>query len=458
MNAAASRRSSDQMASMLARHLAARSIGMNLEKLVDEVGGLDGAGRPHHSTVYRWLQLAREKGLVTMVGQGRTARWEASQELRLQLLRTHLAQPCEKRQVVGYNEEFLHDYVPNKTFYLNDAQRQRLHQQCRPGSAAFAELSDHDRSLFMCGLSYGSSSLEGNQYDMASTEKLLEEGLAKQGASEAETTMVLNHREAVRYLIDNIHIPARRMDVRSGARDIRNVHALLSQHLLRHPDMCGAIRKGPVRIKDSPYTPPHLAEMIDREFLLITDKAQQIEDPYEQAVFLLVHLPYLQPFEDCNKRTARVACNIPLLKGGVVPMSWMDVKHRDYVDGILGVYERNNVALLTEVFVDGYIQSSERFNVMRSAIRPNDAVVRYRAVLRSVVRAVVLGGDVDYDSEVAPADQANFCAFVEQELDQLRRHNAAALLRYRLEEGDVDAWQARDADTEELRERARVAA
>jgi hypothetical protein len=210
-----------------------------------------------------------------------------------------------------------------------------------------------------------------------------------------------------------------------------------------------------VRIKHSSYAPPSLPELIEREFLAVADKAQQIRDPYEQAMFLLVHVPYLQPFEDCNKRTARVGCNIPLLKGGVVPMSWLDVNHTDYIDGILGVYERNNVTLLTEVFVDGYIHSSERFNVMRASLQPNDAVVRYRGPLRSTVRAVVLGGDVSFEDEVAPADQANFCAFVEKELDQLRRCNAAALLQYRLAEGDVRAWLAREEDGERTLTRER---
>lgn len=451
MKTTAPRRSHDDMAQLMADHLASRSIGMRLEQLVSECGI-----EAHHATVYRWLQRARDQGMVKMVGQGRNVVWEASQELRQQALRAHLSVPAEKRSVVGYNEAFLHEYVPNKSAYLTGAQRERLHQQCAPGSAVFAELSDHDRSLFMCGLSYASSSLEGNQYDMASTEKLLEEGLAKQGASDAETTMVLNHREAVRFLIDNIHYPERKHDLNVRATDLKNVHALLSQHLLRHPDMCGALRKGSVRIKHSPYTPPSLPELIEREFLLVADKAQQIEDPYEQAVFLLVHLPYLQPFEDCNKRTARVGCNIPLLKGGVVPMSWLDVSHRDYIDGILGVYERNNVSLLTEVFVDGYIHSSERFNVMRTSLQPNEAVVRYRAPLRTTIRAVVLGGDIDFDSEVAPEDQPNFCAFVEQELDLLRRCNAAAMLRYRLEEGDIRAWQARDEDVDRVLIRERL--
>ena len=37
------------------------------------------------------------------------------------------------------------------------------------------------------------------------------------------------------------------------------------------------------------------------------DKARRIKNPVEAAFFLWVHLAYLQPFEDGNKRTSRLA-------------------------------------------------------------------------------------------------------------------------------------------------------
>lgn len=447
------RRSNDAMAVMLADHLARRTQAMTTEQITRE---LFPGEAPHRTTIFRWLKQAEENGLVQAVGAGRNTRWTASREARQKALQAHFALPAEQRPVVGYNEEFLHEYEPNRTFYLSERDRERLHLQCPPGSAAFHELSDHDQSLFLCGLSYASSSLEGNRYDMASTERLLLEGLAKEGATQEETIMVQNHHEAVRYLIEHIHYPERRNDLHSTARDLKTVHALLSQHLLRSNEMCGTLRRAPVKIKHSPYVPPHIPELIEREFLAIASKARQIKDPYEQAFFLLVHLPYLQPFEDCNKRTARVACNIPLLKAGVVPMSWLDINDREYIDGILAVYERNDPSLLATVFYNGYLRSSERFNVMRQALQPNPTVVKYRGPLKRTVRSVVLGGDLDWEGDVDPVDRTAFCAFVEQELDQLQRKNAAAMLRYSLQEGDLEAWLGRE-DTRTIREVMREA-
>jgi len=57
----------------------------------------------------------------------------------------------------------------------------------------------------------------------------------------------------------------------------------------------------------------------------------------------MVHLPYLQPFEDVNKRVSRLASNLPLIRENLSPLSFVDVPEQAYVDGMLGVYELNRV-------------------------------------------------------------------------------------------------------------------
>ena len=79
---------------------------------------------------------------------------------------------------------------------------------------------------------------------------------------------------------------------------------------------------------------------------LLPDKAKAIPDPFEQVFFLLVQIPYLQPFEDVNKRVVRIGANIPLIKQNLCPLSFVDVPERSYVEGILGVYELNKIELL----------------------------------------------------------------------------------------------------------------
>ena len=89
--------------------------------------------------------------------------------------------------------------------------------------------------------------------------------------------------------------------------------------------------------------------------------AAEIEDPFEQAFFLMVHLPYLQPFEDVNKRVSRLAANIPFIRHNLCPLSFIDVPQQAYVDAMLGVYELNQVELLRDVFVWAYARSCQQY-------------------------------------------------------------------------------------------------
>ena len=420
----------------VAMYLAERSRPQSLSGVISGMG----LSEFHRSTVWRWLKAAQEQGLVEMEGDKKASVWRASDRLLRTVLKKQIAEPANKRPLVPYQEDWLHEYEPNKTSYLSRRDLDRLHRQCQLGTADFTKLSQRDQSLFMCGLSFASSAMEGNSYDMIATEKLLLEGLAKEGATPLETTMVLNHHDAARHLVDNIHFPPYPNDVKIEPRDIKELHGLLSSGLLADPAMCGSIRHAPVKIHHSSYVPPVLHDVLVRNLQLICTKATQIDDPYEKAFFLLVHLPYLQPFEDCNKRTSRVACNIPLLRAGVVPMSWMDVRNLDYSNGLIGIYERNNTSLLAEVFVDGYLHSTERFEIMKRTAVPSETQVRYRRVIKQVVRATVLDGDTTIPDDVEPKDAGEFILHVEKELVLLRKGNLGAMVRFGLAEGDVKHW------------------
>lgn len=48
-------------------------------------------------------------------------------------------------------------------------------------------------------------------------------------------------------------------------------------------------------------------------------------------------------------------------------MSFLTMHDRDYVDGLIGIYELNNVALLREACVDAYIAS---YRLGRTLSRP----------------------------------------------------------------------------------------
>jgi Fic family protein len=90
-----------------------------------------------------------------------------------------------------------------------------------------------------------------------------------------------------------------------------------------------------------------------------------INDPFEQAFFVMVQLPYLQPFDDVNKRLSRLAANIPLIKRNLAPLSFTDVPRQIYTEAVLGVYELNKIDLLKEVFANSSQSLSGRGSIER---------------------------------------------------------------------------------------------
>jgi Fic family protein len=170
-----------------------------------------------------------------------------------------------------------------------------------------------NRSLI--DLSWNSSRLEGNTYLLLETELLVEQGEAAEGRNAMETQMILNHKAAIELLMKQA------AEVGFNRYTILNLHALLFDNFRADPQACGRLRTSPVRIGGTVYHPLEIPQLIDKCFRQILVLALEIEDPFEQAFFAMVHLPYLQPFLDVNKRVSRFAANIPLIRQNLCPLS-----------------------------------------------------------------------------------------------------------------------------------------
>src|SRR6185312_16749389 len=125
-------------------------------------------------------------------------------------------------------------------------------------------------------------------------------------------------------------------------------------------------------------------------FTLLLDKGAKVRDPFEQSFFLMAQLPYLQPFLDVNRRTSRLAANIPLIKSNLVPLSFVDVPDKLYIDGLIVVYELNRVELLRDVYLWAYERSVRRCKTVRDSLPEPDAFrLKYRSEIADVVRHAV---------------------------------------------------------------------
>src|SRR3546814_12380413 len=86
-----------------------------------------------------------------------------------------------------------------------------------------------------------------------------------------------------------------------------------------------------------------------------------------------------------NKRTSRLAANIPLIRHNLAPLSLVDVPHDLYIEGTLGVYELNRVELLRDVFAWAYERSCQRYTVLRDALPTPDPRSEERRVGKECV-------------------------------------------------------------------------
>lgn len=360
-------------------------------------------------------------------------------------IRRAVRAPIQNRQPVGYRREFLDDYQPNVTYYLPMETRRHLREIGRPpeGERPAGTYARTIYSRLLIDLSWNSSRLEGNTYSLLETERLLDLGEAAEGKDALEAQMILNHKAAIELLVEQAE------EIGFNHYTVLNLHALLAENLLADPQAGGRLRRIPVSVSGTVYHPLEVQQRIEECFGRILETAAAIADPFEQAFFALVHLAYLQAFEDVNKRVSRLAANIPLIRGNLCPLSFVDVPERAYVEGVLGVYELNRVALLRDVFVWAYERSSARYSAVRQSLgEPDPFRLRYRALIAEVVADVVRAGldrngaaaRVQHSAaeQVPPVDQTRFVEVVETEIMSLHEGNIA---RYRLRPAEYRAWR-----------------
>ena len=347
--------------------------------------------------------------------------------------------PLMQRKPVGYRRSLLEAYRPNVDAYLPPA----VHELGRPpdGDRPAGTYARQVLDRLLIDLSWASSRLEGNTYTRLDTQNLIAFGQVAEGKDQREARMILNHKGAIEMLVEDAET------IGFNRYTVQNLHALLADDLLPDPDAAGRLRSILVSISGTTYQPTGIPQVIEEAFDTLLGKADIIEDPFEQAFFVMVHLPYLQPFEDVNKRVSRLAANIPLIKRNLAPLSFVDVPERDYVDGVLGVYELNRVDLLRDLFAWAYERSCQRYTQLREALpAPDPLRLRYRNELGEIVRETVRGGEaIEIGTvrarswELVPA--ADLDAVVAMAVNELHRLREGNIARFGLRLSEYRGWK-----------------
>lgn len=344
-------------------------------------------------TLGRHLSKMLESGELEQRGAGRNV------EYRQNPVAAWFDVPPHQRPQVPYDPARLSSYVPNKTRWLSPDQHERL-LAAQPPRLEAGSYPLAVAEKLMVDLSYASSNLEGNTYNYLDTETLVRYGQAATDKEASETAMILNHKQAVAYLVE---VSQSRDPV--TPRMLKEFHALLSDGLIDPREM-GALRQRRVLIGGSSYVPLDVPSRLEEEFRVLIGKASEIMDPFEQSLFWMVQVAYLQPFIDINKRTGRLVCNVPLLRANIAPLSFMSMDKERYVRGLLEFYELGATATIASAFEQAYVASAHRYeaHVARDPAAQRmdrDYKQELSAIVRAHVSAVVNDDPDQWDDLVA---------------------------------------------------------
>src|SRR6266404_2581618 len=329
-------------------------------------------------TPSRRLTALVDKGELIRVGRGSGSRYLRSD------LEAYFRIPATQRQRVTYIPERGSRDLPRFT----PAQIELLNRAVGEHGATAEDTARAVRERLLIEFSFASSNLEGNTYDLIQTEALIKYGQVAPGKTAYEAKMILNHRDAIRYLLDNI------ATVAIDWTTLRDLHALLSDGILDEAADSGRVRRRLVAITHSAYTPLdneyQIREALDAMLAAINGEPE----PFNQSLMLMTGIAYLQAFADCNKRTGRLMSNLPLLKASFPPLSFMTVDKEAYTRGLLAYYELGNVRMLAKSYADAYPSSAEAYRTTASRSPKSSeqmaAEIRYQGFVRARLKDIVL--------------------------------------------------------------------
>lgn len=302
------------------------------------------------ATLLRDLDRLASAGLIEKSGTGKATRYALSLHSALTLpidARAYFSKEADERELRSEYFNFalfqeLHHLLTEgeiaELTALNDVFRQKK-ARLTPG------LLQKELERLTVELAWKSSKIEGNTYTLLDTERLLKEHISAAGKTAEETQMLLNHKKALDYVLED---PAHYKKI--TVAKIIELHSLLTAGL----HVASGIRTGMVGIVGTNYRP------LDNQFQ-IRDALEELAamlnrtaHAIEKAMLAVLLISYIQPFEDGNKRTSRILGNAVLLANDFCPLSYRSVDEIEYKKAIILFYEQNNISSFKKLFLEQF--------------------------------------------------------------------------------------------------------
>ncbi len=304
------------------------------------------------ATVKRNISKLIDENLIVATGKGKATRYQLSASYTIiepiNIDKYYEKEIDERKIKKQFNYSLISNVLPNVELFTQ-IEKDKLDTLQKEYEKNISELSDFENKKELerlsIDLSWKSSQIEGNTYSLLETERLLKEKVTAKGKSKEEASMLLNHKEAIDFIIEN---PDYLFPL--TVAKIEDIHSILTKELAIDRN----IRKKRVGISGTNYKP------IDNEFQIreaLTEMCELINikrDVFEQAFLVLILISYIQPFVDGNKRTARIVSNALLINNKYCPISFRTVDSVDYKKAMLLFYEQNNISNLKKIVIEQF--------------------------------------------------------------------------------------------------------
>ncbi len=304
-----------------------------------------------YATLKRALQSLVNEKMLVVSGNTRSTRYRISETFQLLGsidLDSYFKKETDERTIKkDFNQEIFRLLKQAEIFTAEESkQLNQLQERYRKNIESLSETEYHkEMERLAIDLSWKSSQIEGNTYSLLETERLLKEQETAAGKTRDEATMLLNHKEALDFIVKN----PEHINPLSVTR-LEEIHSILIKDL----NVERNLRRRRVGISGTNYRP------LDNEFKIreaLEDSCRLInamDDAFSKAFLALILISYIQGFSDGNKRTARIVSNAILISKGYCPLSFRTVDPIMYKKAMLLFYEQNNLTAFKRIFIEQF--------------------------------------------------------------------------------------------------------
>ena len=305
-----------------------------------------------YATIKRIIAKLVNENLITTTGKGKVTKYSISATYELLEpidIEKYYEKEIDDRKIKKeFNFSVISEVLTNNSVFTTDEitilnELQNIFTKNISNLNKTEYIKEFERLAI--DLSWKSSQIEGNTYSLLETEKLLKEKQTAAGKTKEEATMLLNHKEALDFIIEN---PDYLYPLTISK--IEDIHSILTKEL--HVER--NLRKRRVGISGTNYRPLDNQFQIEEALIKTCELINKKENIFEKSLLALVLISYIQPFMDGNKRTARIVSNAILINEKYCPISFRTVDSIDYKKAMLLFYEQNNISHFKNIYINQF--------------------------------------------------------------------------------------------------------